>query len=106
MLLADFEIYLSNHYALLNQPGLSSRLAAPRSTVINGSSALAAWLWIARATNSFPVPFSPRTNTLASVVLAFEVHRNNSVLEKSPKVLYFVVPGSFLDGANALNGFH
>jgi ATP-binding protein involved in chromosome partitioning len=33
----------------------------------NGPEARAEWVWMARATNSLPVPVSPRINTLASV---------------------------------------
>ena len=43
-------------------------VTAPKSTEIKGSSDRFDRLWIAWATTSFPVPFSPRINTLASVV--------------------------------------
>ena len=43
----------------------------PRSTVTNASSERLDKAWISCATNSLPVPFSPRMSTLASVGAAF-----------------------------------
>jgi len=44
------------------------------STLIKTSSARDDWRWRSRATNSFPVPFSPRIKTLASVLATFWIY--------------------------------
>ena len=49
---------------------------APMSTVMKTSRALADLRWIARATSSFPVPFSPRIRMFASVSATFSIVRN------------------------------
>ena len=48
---------------------------APMSTVMITSRSLAERRWIARATSSFPVPFSPRIRILASVSATFSIVR-------------------------------